>query len=115
MDQGMVTGFAMVTRDFDWIHIDVDRAAAGPYGGTIGHGYLTLSLLPYFANQLVDLDLPNPRLNYGLNKVRFPEPVRVGQRVRAHGELLAFPEIPSGHQFIARYTIEIENTAKPAC
>jgi len=115
MDQERVTGFATLTLDNNWMHIDVERAKAGPFGGTIAHGYLTLSLLPYFASQLMDLDMPNTRLNYGLDKVRFPQPVWVGQRVRGRGELLGFPKIATGNKLIVRYTVEIEDVDKPAC
>ena len=115
VDQATVTGFANVTRDFNWVHIDVDRAKAGPFGGTIAHGYLTLSLLPYFADQLMELRIPNTRLNYGLDKVRFPQPVWVGQRVRGRAALLGFPAIPTGNQMVVRYTVQIEDVAKPAC
>jgi acyl dehydratase len=115
IDQELVTGFATLTRDYNWVHIDVERAKAGPFGGTIAHGYLTLSLLPYFSDQLMELAIPNPRLNYGLERVRFPAPVWVGQRVRGSGVLLSFPKISTGNQLIVRYTVEIEEAAKPAC
>jgi acyl dehydratase len=115
VDQALVSGFADLTRDHNWVHVDVERAQAGPFGGTIAHGYLTLSLLPYFANQLMDLATPNTRLNYGLNKVRFPQPVLVGQRVRGHGLLLGFPRITTGFQLTVRYMVEIEGETKPAC
>jgi acyl dehydratase len=78
-------------------------------------GTLTLSLLPYFSDQLLQLDIPNTRLNYGLDKVRFPQPVRVGQRIRGNGVLLGFPRIASGNKMIVRYTVEIDGVAKPAC
>jgi acyl dehydratase len=115
VEQQLVTDFARLTRDENWIHVDVERAKVGPFAGTIAHGYLTLSLLPYFANQLIDLAIPHTRLNYGLNKVRFPHPVRVGQRVRGTGVLMGLPKIASGHQLIVDYRIDVEGADKPAC
>ena len=113
--QAMVSGFADITRDHNWIHVDVDRARASPFGGTIAHGYLTLALLPHFVGQLIQLPPDLVRLNYGLNKVRFPAPVRVGQRVRGRGELLGLPKVSSGYQLLGRFTVEIEEQEKPAC
>ena len=83
VSQDRVDLFADATDDHQWIHVDAERAAAGPFGGTIAHGFLTLSLIPFFASQLFDFETPGARLNYGLNKVRFPNPVKVGARVRA--------------------------------
>jgi acyl dehydratase len=115
IDQERVDLFADATSDHQWIHVDRDRAAAGPFGGTIAHGYLTLSLLPYFGTQVFALETPGARLNYGVNKVRFPHPVKVGQRLRAHVSLGEVTDLPTGKQMIIRYTIEIEDEAKPAC
>lgn len=113
--QERVNLFADATGDHQWIHVDVERAAAGPFGGTIAHGYLTLSLVPYLGSQVFALDTPGAKLNYGVNKVRFPSPVRVGSRVRAHVALGEVTDIPAGKQMTLRYTIEIEGEAKPAC
>lgn len=115
VEQGRVDRFAEATGDHQWIHVDEERSAAGPFGGTIAHGYLTLSLIPYFGAQVFSLDTPGAKLNYGVNKVRFPHPVRVGSRVRAHVSLGEVAEIPAGRQLTLRYTIEIEGEAKPAC
>jgi len=115
IDQERVKLFADATNDHQWIHVDEERAAAGPFGGTIAHGYLTLSLLPYFGSQVFSLETPGARLNYGVNKVRFPSPVKVGQRLRAHVALGEVTDLPSGKQMIIRYTIEIDGAAKPAC
>ena len=80
--QDRVDQFAEATGDHQWIHVDVERAAAGPFGGTIAHGYLTLSLIPWLGSQVFGLETPGAKLNYGVNKVRFPNPVRVGKRIR---------------------------------
>ena len=113
--QERVDLFADATDDHQWIHVDAERAAAGPFGGTVAHGFLTLSLLPYFAAQLFDVQTPGARLNYGLNKVRFPSPVRVGARVRALGQVAEVADVPAGKQLVTRYTIEIDGEQKPAC
>jgi acyl dehydratase len=113
--QDRVDLFADATDDHQWIHVDAERAAAGPFGGTIAHGFLTLSLIPYFASQLFDFETPGARLNYGLNKVRFPHPVRVGARVRASAQVAEVSDVPAGKQMVTRYTIEIEDEPKPAC
>jgi acyl dehydratase len=116
IDQDRISGFADVTGDHTWIHVDVDRARReGPYGDTIAHGYLTLSMVPFFCFQLYQLRTPGVRLNYGLDKVRFPQPVPVGSRLRGRAVILGVPEVPAGHQFTVRCTIEIEGEAKPAC
>jgi len=113
--QERVDAFADATDDHQWIHVDVGRAKAGLFGGTIAHGYLTLSLIPRFSPELFRLDTPGPRLNYGLNKVRFPNPVKVGSRVRARATLVELADVPAGKQLVVRYTIEIEGEEKPAC
>lgn len=113
--QERVDAFADATGDHQWIHVDVERAEAGPFGGTIAHGYLTLALVPHFNAQLFALEMPGARLNYGVNKVRFPAPVRVGSRIRAHVQVLALAEVASGKQLVLRYTVEIEGEPKPAC
>lgn len=115
MTQDRVDAFADATDDHQWIHVDVERAKAGPFGGTIAHGYLTLSLIPRFMPELFTLETPGPRLNYGVNKARFPHPVRVGDRIRARAQIVSVVEVPAGRQLVTRYTIEIEGQPKPAC
>jgi acyl dehydratase len=113
--QERVDAFADATDDHQWIHVDVDRANTGPFGGTVAHGYLTLSLLPRFASQLFELETPGVKVNYGVNKVRFPRPVRVGSRIRATARIAEVGDVPAGTQVVTRYTVEIEGEAKPAC
>ena len=113
--QERVNTFAEATGDYQWIHIDVERAKDGPFGGTIAHGYLTLSLIPMFNTQLMRVETTGARLNYGLNKVRFPNPVKVGARIRCTATLGSLTDIPAGKQLITTYVIEIEGEAKPAC
>ncbi len=113
--QERVDAFADATGDHQWIHVDVDRAAGGPFGGTIAHGYLTLSLIPQFTPQLFELDTPGAKLNYGVNTVRFPNPVKVGKRIRAAAQIADVSDVPAGKQLVTRYTIEIEDESKPAC
>ena len=115
IEQGRVDAFAEATGDRQWIHVDVPRATAGPFGGTIAHGYLTLSLIPMLGAQVFSLETPGAKLNYGVNKVRFPSPVRVGSRVRAHVTMGEVTDLPAGKQMLLRYTIEIEGADKPAC
>ena len=115
IDQDRVNQFADATGDHQWIHVDEERAAAGPFGGTIAHGYLTLSLVPWLGSQVLSLETPGAKLNYGINKVRFPSPLRVGKRVRAHVTMGAVTEIPKGRQLTLNYTVEIEDEPKPAC
>ncbi|GAB2585939.1 MaoC family dehydratase [Streptomyces capparidis] len=113
--QEQVDGFAEATGDHQWIHVDPERAAGGPFGGTIAHGYLTLSLIPRFSEQLLRVDGISMGVNYGTNKVRFPAPVRVGSRVRDVAELVEVRDVPQGKQAVVRHTVEIEGSAKPAC
>jgi len=113
--QQQVDQFADATGDHQWIHVDVEKAQEGPFGGTIAHGYLTLSLVPYLGSQVFSLETPGARLNYGVNKVRFPSPVLVGSRVRAHVAMGEVTDLPTGKQMLLRYTVEIEGGDKPAC
>ncbi|HET9419791.1 MAG TPA: MaoC family dehydratase, partial [Nocardioides sp.] len=106
---------AEATGDHQWIHVDVEKAAAGPFGGTIAHGYLTLSLVPWLGSQVFGLETPGAKLNYGVNKVRFPNPVRVGKRIRSHVTMGEVTEIPAGRQITLKHSIEIEGEEKPAC
>ena len=113
--QERVDQFADATGDHQWIHVDRARANRSQFGGTIAHGYLTLSLIPMFASQLLRLDTIGAKLNYGVNKVRFPAPVPVGSRIRAHARLVDVSDVPAGKQVTFGWTIEIEDAPKPAC
>jgi acyl dehydratase len=113
--QERVNLFAEATDDHQWIHVDEERANDGPFGGTIAHGYLTLSLLAHFNQELIKLETSGARLNYGLNKVRFPNPVKVGARIRCTATLSALTDVPAGKQMVTGYVIEIEGETKPAC
>jgi acyl dehydratase len=115
IDQDRVDGFADATGDHQWIHVDVERAKAGPFGGTIAHGYLTLSLVPYLGAQVFSLETPGAKLNYGVNKVRFPNPVRVGSRIRSRVVMGEVTDLPTGKQLTFKHTVEIEGQDKPAC
>lgn len=120
VDQARVNAFAEATGDFQWIHVDVERARReSPYGGPIAHGYLTLSLYPFLRN-LVNEDNPaypgiTNIINYGLNKLRFPNAVRVGDRVRGHFKLIEVSEITGGLQVVELFTAEVDGHEKPAC
>ncbi|AXT86647.1 dehydratase [Aeromicrobium sp. A1-2] len=113
--QEQINTFADATGDHQWIHVDPERAAAGPFGGTIAHGYLTLSLLPAFGEQIYAVNGLAFGMNYGANKVRFPTPVPVGSRLRATATLKETADIAIGTQCIVNFAIEIEGGAKPAC
>ena len=113
--QERINAFADATDDHQWIHVDPERAKDGPFGGTIAHGYLTLSLVPWLSSQVFGLETPGAKLNYGVNKVRFPNPVRVGSRVRAKVTVGEVTDLPTGKQLTLRYVIEIEDQDKPAC
>jgi len=113
--QDRVDAFADATGDHQWIHVDVERAKDGPFGGTIAHGYLTLSLVPFLGSQVFALETPGAKLNYGANKVRFPHPVPVGSRIRSHVTLAELTDLASGKQMVLRHTVEIEGVEKPGC
>jgi acyl dehydratase len=113
--QDRIDGFAEATGDHQWIHVDPEKAKDGPFGTTIAHGYLTLSLSNYFLPQIVEVQGISMGINYGVDKVRFPTPVPVGSRIRAGAELLAVQEIEGGVQATTRVTIELEGAPKPAC
>jgi acyl dehydratase len=113
--QEQVNTFADATHDHQWIHVDVEKAAEGPFGGPIAHGFLTLSLLPKLNSETYKVDNAKMGINYGLNKVRFPSPVPVGARVRATTELVDATEIEGGLQLAVKATVEIEGSDKPAC
>jgi acyl dehydratase len=113
--QDQVNQFADATGDHQWIHVDVERAKAGPFGTTIAHGYLMLSLLPMLASEVYRVEGVRMGINYGLNRVRFPNPVPTGSRVRAGVELVTVDSIDGGVQVVSRVTIEAEGAAKPCC
>jgi acyl dehydratase len=115
VDQDRIDRFADVTLDQQWIHVDAERAARGPFGTTVAHGHLTLSLLPMFLQRTWRLEGVRMGVNYGLNRVRFPAPVPVGSRLRAHFKLLGCKAIDGGWQVLSEVTIEREGSAKPVC
>jgi acyl dehydratase len=115
IDQAAIDGFAEVTGDRQWIHVDPERAAGGPFGTTIAHGFLTLSLCAPIIEQTLEVRGAGMQVNYGLEKVRFPAPVPVGSRMRGTVELAALEEVGGGVQATLRITIEIAGQAKPAC
>ncbi|HKS45950.1 MAG TPA: MaoC family dehydratase [Amycolatopsis sp.] len=116
VDQDRINTFADATDDHQWIHVDVEKAKTGPFGGTIAHGYLTLALLIPLWTELLDVEGVTTKVNYGLNKVRFPAPVPAGSRIRVTGKLGDVEEVPgNGLQLTADLVIEIENGTKPAC
>jgi acyl dehydratase len=112
--QERVDRFADATGDHQWIHVDVERAKAGPFGAPIAHGFLTMSLCARFLFELAEVHGITMGINYGLNKARFITPVTVGSRVRASGELVEATEVAGGVQSVVRITIEIEGASKPA-
>ncbi|MDH2425821.1 MaoC family dehydratase [Sphaerisporangium sp. TRM90804] len=113
--QEQVNLFADATDDHQWIHIDVERAKQGPFGGPIAHGYLSLSLLPSFMTEMFRVDGLKMGINYGLNKVRFPAPVPVGARIRAGAEVMDVKNTPSGTLSSLKITVEVEGQSRPAC
>lgn len=116
IDQARINLFADATGDHQWIHVDSERAKSGPFGATVAHGYLTLSLANLFMPQLVSYQRLKMGVNYGCGKVRFPAPVRVGSRVRGRGEVVAAEAIAGdGVQVTVRVTVEIEGLDKPGC
>jgi acyl dehydratase len=115
IDQARIDAFAAATDDLQWIHVDPERAAAGPYGGTIAHGYLTLSMLPRLTGETYAFAGVSARLNYGLDRVRFPAPVRSGARIRDRATLLAVEPNARGARVTVRNEIEIEGGDRPAC
>lgn len=115
IDQARVDRFAEATGDHQWIHVDPVRAAEGPFGGTIAHGYLTMSLVNFFLPDLVEVRGVAMGVNVGADRLRFLNPVRVGKRVRGTAEVVAIEEIKGAVQSTVRVTVEIEGEAKPAC
>ena len=115
IDQARIDRFADATGDHQWIHVDPARAAAGPFGATIAHGFLTLSLLPAMGMAAFAIDGLRISVNYGLDRVRFPAPVRAGSRLRGRFVLREYQPIEGGAQLVVECTMEIEGGAKPAC
>jgi acyl dehydratase len=115
IDQERINQFADATGDHQWIHVDPEKAAAGPYGKTIAHGYLTLSLANLFLPQIMQVNNTSMGVNYGCEKVRFPAAVPVGSRIRGSGEVVSAQEVKGGVQVVVRMTIEIEGSERPAC
>jgi acyl dehydratase len=114
--QERIDAFADATDDHQWIHVDPERAKAGPFGTTIAHGFLTLSLtLPLLRGAGPRVEGVKMAINYGLDRVRFPAPVRVGRRIRAHSKNLSVNEVEGGVQVVNEVTVEIEGEPKPAC
>ena len=112
--QERINTFADATGDHQWIHTDPEKAKEGPFGAPIAHGYLTLSLFIPLFTELLDVEGVSTKVNYGLNKVRFPSPVKVGSRIRLIGKLSLVEEVPGGLQITVDGTIEIEGGTKPA-
>jgi acyl dehydratase len=114
--QYRVDTFADATDDHQWIHVDVERAKRGPFGGPVAHGYLTVSLVVPLFSQLLDVQVVTMGVNYGLDKLRFPRPVPVGSRIRLHGRLGAVQDVGgAGVQVDVDFTVEVEGSEKPAC
>jgi acyl dehydratase len=113
--QDQVNLFADATGDQQWIHVDVERANAGPFGGPIAHGYLTLSLSPALLPQILRVTGVAMGVNYGANRVRFPSPVPVGSNLRLGASLLSVEDVEGGVQIAMELTFEVEGAAKPAC
>jgi acyl dehydratase len=115
IEQERINLFADATGDHQWIHVDPVRAADGPFGKTIAHGYLTLSLANLFLPEIMQVNNISMGVNYGCEKVRFPAPVPVGSRVRGGGEVISAEEVKGGVQVVVRITIEIDGSDRPAC
>lgn len=113
--QDQVNRFADATLDHQWIHVDPERAKAGPFGGPIAHGYLTLALGPHLLGQVFQVDGTKMGVNYGLNKVRFPSPVPVGAKLRLGATLADVEDIAGGAQVSVALSFEVEGQEKPAC
>jgi acyl dehydratase len=113
--QEQVDLFADATGDHQWIHVDPERAKSGPFGRTIAHGYLTLSLLPVLLGQIVRVNGVSMGINYGTNKVRFPSPVPVGSEVRAGASVASVEDVTGGIQVVLDVTVEIRDAPKPSC
>ena len=115
VDQSRIDLFAQATGDHQWIHTHPERAAVGPFGATVAHGFLTLSLLPTLFETGFAIDDIRMGVNYGLNRVRFPAPVRVGSRLRGRFKLLSYEPLDGGAQLTVEAIVELEGSDKPAC
>ena len=115
MEQGRIDTFANATGDHQWIHVDPVKAEQGPFGACIAHGYLTLSLANKFLPELMVVEQVSMGVNYGCDKVRFPNSVKVGQRIRGAGEIVSAEEKSGGVQVVVRITIEVDGEDRPAC
>ncbi len=116
VEQSRIDGFADNTNDHQWIHVDSEKAATGPFGTTVAHGFLTVSLVPYFVSRLRRIEGAKMGVNYGLNKVRFPSPVRAGSRIRARSTMVGLEEVGRDVvQLVTRTVVEVEGSDKPAC
>ncbi|HEN8800152.1 MaoC family dehydratase [Pseudomonas sp. CM25] len=115
ISQPRIDLFAEATGDHQWIHVDPQRAASGPFGACIAHGYLTQSLVNLFLPQLLVIDNLAMGVNYGCDRVRFPAPVRVGARVRGRGQILRAEALGDSVQLVVRVTVEIEGESRPGC
>ena len=115
MTQDRINQFADATDDHQWIHVDEEKAKTGPFGTTIAHGYLSLSLVSKFLPQMLEIQSFSMGVNYGLGKARFPNAIKTGARIRGHGEIISVEEIKGGLQPIIRITVEIEGEDRPAC
>ncbi len=115
VDQDRIDQFAGATGDHQWIHTDAERAAGGPFGGTIAHGLLTLSLVPVFLHELYEVRGVRMAINYGFNKVRFMTPVPAGSKLRGRATVREVTAVPGGVQATLAVTIEMDGSAKPAC
>lgn len=115
VEQSRIDMFAEATGDHQWIHVDPIKAAEGPFGACIAHGYLTLSLVNYFLPQLVDVQNITMGVNYGCDKVRFPNVVNAGSKVRGTGQIISVEEVKGSVQVITRVTIEVAEQQRPAC
>jgi acyl dehydratase len=115
VDQRRIDLFAQATDDHQWIHVDHERAAQGPFGTTIAHGFLTLSLLPMLFERALVIEDVRMGVNYGLNRVRFTAPVPAGGRIRGRFRLLSYEPLEGGAQLVMEVTMELEGSSKPAC
>ncbi|WP_298189987.1 MaoC family dehydratase [uncultured Pseudomonas sp.] len=116
IEQNRVDTFADATGDHQWIHVDPEKASKGPFGGTIAHGYLTLSLVNYFLPQLMRVENLQMGVNYGCDRVRFPAPVRVGASIRGNGEITQVETLANGAvQVVVRVTVEVKGSDRPGC
>ena len=113
--QEKINLFAAATNDHQWIHVDPERAKAGPFGTTVAHGYFTLSLIPGLLEEIVTVEGARFGVNYGLNRVRFPAPVPVDSNVRCGASLESVDDLEGGYQLTLKLTFEVEGAAKPSC